>query len=67
MKDMCDGCFTDITTCPVKNFIDVYHYKNKCPCINCLVKSMCIKICIERSRYSSKLGKDKYEEEELRI
>ncbi len=46
MQDICDGCLTNTTTmCTVKNRIENCHCENDCPCIKCLIKSMCTDPC----------------------
>ncbi len=68
MENLCDGCRTDnIDQCPVKATNDVYLYKNKCPCTNCLVKVICKKGCLEFTNHVIIIRKTRLKEEELRI
>lgn len=70
MEDMCSGCATNSCrecSCSLKNLIDAYYYKNECPCVNCLIKCICVTICGERMNYGLKLKEIRYREEELRI
>jgi len=58
MNQLCTGCnwFTIKENCAVRIF------STSCPCIECLVKSMCRKKCKERKDYFNNLSKAQIQE-----
>lgn len=45
-KEKCFGCFQD-GDCVIQDNFVYYGTENKCPCKDCLIKSMCQRDCYE--------------------
>lgn len=54
MHDMCKGCLVINSACIFVKTRD----QDKCPCIQCLVKMMCTKVCKERGTAGDNLMKE---------
>lgn len=65
----CSGCVLyeemgrgEGVMCLALNHFRTRRLENICPCLNCIVKVVCVKACIERAEFGD--GKDGYYEED---
>ena len=46
-------------SCP--NIVISYRHKDKCPCMTCILKSMCTVICVPRRNYERTMSEEYWE------